>query len=391
MVSKLEKLTVWVSIAIIYLLMIGFFFSPKKDFSENENRNLAKAPEITADSIFSGKLMDDTKEYLTDHFPMRDFWVSLNTETDIAMGSGMINDIYVGQGGFLMEKYKESDSVQRIIDTFSKFKNKIQDISSNINMKLMLVPTAVTVYADYLPMFSQNASQLETINKIYKESGIDSIDVATALLNAAADEGNDSANEADSSVNEKLYYRTDHHWTTYGAYVGYKKLCEAFNLDVKPLEYFTKEVATRDFHGSYSAKVNRFNEKGDSIILYESQNQKLSVIYPDTKVVTDTLFNREYLNKRDKYSMFLNNIHPFIEISNENSSSQRSMVIIKDSYANSLVPFLTDDFSKIYVFDTRHYKNGISNFIKEHEDVTDVLILYNMGTIDTDAGIRGIY
>lgn len=80
-----------------------------------------------------------------------------------------------------------------------------------------------------------------------------------------------------------------------------------------------------------------------------------------------------------------------IEITNENAETERELVLIKDSYANSMVPYLVHHYKKIYVFDTRYYKQGPASFIEEHAGVTDVLLLYNMNTLDTDSGIRGIY
>ena len=99
----------------------------------------------------------------------------------------------------------------------------------------------------------------------------------------------------------------------------------------------------------------------------------------------------EYIDKKDKYSLFLDNLHPLIEITNSSSADDRTLVLIKDSYANSIVAFLAHHYKKIYVFDTRYYKEGPAAFIKELDTDTDVVLLYNMNTLDTDLGIRGIY
>ena len=107
--------------------------------------------------------------------------------------------------------------------------------------------------------------------------------------------------------------------------------------------------------------------------------------------MTDSLYNLEYTEKKDKYSLFLDTLHSLIEITNETAGSDRELALLKDSYANSMVPFLAHHYKKIYVFDTRYYKQGPSAFIKEHPGITDVLILYNMNTLDSDLGIRGIY
>ncbi len=157
------------------------------------------------------------------------------------------------------------------------------------------------------------------------------------------------------------------------------------------LEELEAETAAENFCGTIYSKVNDYSQKGDMITIYRNPADNLTVFYEDTKESFHSLYNLEYAEKKDKYSLFLNNLHSLIEITNENAESERELVLIKDSYANSMVPFLAHHFQKIYVLDTRYYKWGPSTFIKEHQGVTDVLILYNMNTLDTDLGIRAIY
>ena len=88
---------------------------------------------------------------------------------------------------------------------------------------------------------------------------------------------------------------------------------------------------------------------------------------------------------------FFDNLHSYIEITNNNIDTDRELVIAKDSYANSFIPFLVNHYKKIYVFDPRSYKGAISDFVNEHNNVKDVLMLYNMNTIDKDTGINAIY
>lgn len=241
----------------------------------------------------------------------------------------------------------------------------------------MLVPTAIYTYKNKLPEFAPAADQMETAEKIYQDSGLLSIDCSQDLL----------AHQQDG----QLYYRTDHHWTTYGAYVGYLAFCREKGLVPVSLDELEAETAAEDFCGTIYSKVNDYSQKGDKITIYRNPADKLTVYYEDTKETTDSLYNLKYARKKDKYSLFLDNLHPLIEITNENAESERELVLIKDSYANSMTPFLAHHFKKIYVFDTRYYKWGPSSFIKGHEGITDVLILYNMNTVDTDLGIRGIY
>ena len=156
-------------------------------------------------------------------------------------------------------------------------------------------------------------------------------------------------------------------------------------------EDFSEQKVTEEFAGTLYSKVNDYHHVKDDIVVYTHPDDRLTVTYTDTGEVADSLYNMEYLAEKDKYSLFLNNIHTLVEIENANAQVEDVLVLIKDSYANSMVPFLVHHYRKIYVFDTRYYKQGVSDFLTEHDEVTDVLILYNMNTLDNDSGIRGIY
>jgi len=189
---------------------------------------------------------------------------------------------------------------------------------------------------------------------------------------------------------EQLYYKLDHHWTSVGAYLAYTKCAES--LGFKPLArgQFSETLVSNNFKGSFYSDVNNVTAKPDEIYTFLSDRLNLSVYYKDKNLTTDTLYEEAYLDKKDKYSYFLNNQNSFVEITNENAESDRALVLVKDSYANCFVPFLAEHFAKIYVFDTRYYRESVTDFVAEHEEVTDILFLYNMYTIDTDTGIAGI-
>ena len=157
------------------------------------------------------------------------------------------------------------------------------------------------------------------------------------------------------------------------------------------LESLEKKVVTEEFKGTIYSKVNDYLRDGDAISIYVDPKEKLTVSYTDTKEQTDSLYAEEYLDKKDKYSYFLNNIHPLIEITNETIDTEEELVLIKDSYANCMVPFLIKHYKKIYVIDPRFYKEAASELINQNPKVKDVLLLYNMNTLDTDLGVGGIY
>lgn len=348
----------------------------KQDFSEGENRYLKQFPKFSFQSLREGKYTEGIQDFLTDHFPFRDAFMGLKAETEIALGKRQINGVYIGVDDYLIEEYQTPQNTDKIVGQFSKFAKSIEQA----DITLLLVPTAVTIYEEKLPALAPAKSQMQTREEIYGR-----LDTTDILLVDCYDDL--MKRKADHS----LFYKTDHHWTTYGAYAAYEAYCGAKGIIPLPMEQFEITEVSSDFRGTIYSKLNDAKLPKDTITIFENPANKLTVFYEDTKETADSLYNYEYLEKKDKYSFFLNNIHPFIEITNEMADSDRELVVIKDSYANCMVPFLVNHYRKVYVFDTRYYKGGPSSFINENPGITDVLLLYNMNTLDTDLGIGGIY
>lgn len=369
----IPSLTAILLSAFILFFTLAFPLTEKKEFSEGENRYLEKFPEFTFEALREGKYTEELQNYVSDHFPLRDMFMGLKAETEIALGKREINGIYIAKDGYLIEDYAAPQNTDKIVGQLQKFSEKVE----RAEVSLMLVPTAVTIYGEKLPALAPVKSQLEIRDEIYDRTGIPAIDCYDALMEV--------------KKNREAFYRTDHHWTSYGAYAAYTAYCEAKEITPLPPERFEIKEVSHDFKGTVYSKLNDARIKSDTITVFENPENRLTVYYEDKKETTDSLYNFEYLDKKDKYSIFLNNIHPLIEITNETADSDRELAVIKDSYANCLVPFLVNHYRKTYVFDTRYYKGGPSGFINDNEGITDVLVLYNMNTLDTDLGIGGIY
>lgn len=408
---RAEVLTVSLITAFILCFSVWCLVAPKQTFSENENRALASWPVYSFTALKDGSYMSGVQTYLSDHFPLRDPFMTLKTKYEMLTGREEINDIYLAKDGYYIEAYKTPKQQKKIITQFQKLQDAITTDAKQ-NIRVMLVPTAISTYNAKLPGSAPDRGvlrQVDTMNEIYAAlPNMQKVDVWSALQAAAAQEETDRTRASgdadgaqpvadagdvgcDTSAATGLYYHTDHHWTTHGAYIGYQAYCGAAGLSPIPEADFRKTCVTTDFHGTIFSKLHDSTVPGDAITLYEYPANQLTVSYPDTGEVTDTLYNRDYLAQKDKYSMFLNNLHPLVEITNASADSDRQLVLIKDSYANSMVPFLVHHYQKIYVFDTRYYRFGPSSFINEHPEVTDVLLLYNMNTIDTDLGVGGIF
>jgi len=373
MEKKTSKL-IWITTLIcIFLFSVGLLLLPKKEYSPQENRYLESFPKLTLETLTDGSFMQDFETYVCDHFPLRDAFMTLQTWYQRILGRNQINGIYLCSDDYYIEEYKTPENTSRIISVFSRLEENV--VSADVTF--MLVPTAVTVYADKLPSNAKNANQTEEIDRIYSELNSTTVELTPALL-AAREQ-------------YPLYYRLDHHWTTYGAYFAYAEYCKAKNIIPYSMDSFSTAVVSSNFQGTIYSKLNDFFAGSDEIVSFSTNVDNLSVFYPDTNEISSSLYAEEYLSTKDQYSYFLDNIHPLVEITNPGAESASSLVVIKDSYANCMIPFLVNHYQKIYVFDTRYYKNSVSEFINNHVDVTDVLVLYNMNTIDTDLGIGGIY
>ena len=359
--------------ALILLLTVLFMLLPKEDFSQTENRKLARMPEFSVKSLTQGRFTEGLGRYAADHFPMREGFLGLMTEAERLTGRRLIEGVYLARDGYMIESYDGGEGATRQAGQFEKLSRNLE----NADCSLMLVPTAVTVYSDALPENApEERYQQDVIDGIYAnlEGSVNCLDVSSALR--AGGDG--------------LFYRTDHHWTCRGAYEGYRVWCEAKGLERQELSEFEENAVSMDFRGTVWSKLCDPAIPGEEMRAYMQPGQTLTVTYEDTGEVSDSLYNPEYLDKKDKYSYFLNNIHPLVTIENPDAP-EGELAVVKDSYANSLIPFLTGHYRRIYVFDTRYYKGGPSKFINSHPEIKDVLLVYNMNTIDEDTGIGGIY
>ena len=184
---------------------------------------------------------------------------------------------------------------------------------------------------------------------------------------------------------EYLYFKTDHHWTTNGAYRAYEQFCALKGLT--PFDRDAHEAVTvEDFQGTHYSATRLWNVKNDTITYYPLPNQM--TIYNITgeaqyePMTTENLINTDKFATRDKYAAFLdgNNGYSVIE-----GDGEGSILVVKDSYANSFIPYLTANYEKIGVVDFRNFKYGLDSTI-EREGYDEVLILYNFQTFiaDTD-------
>lgn len=365
----MEKTNKFIAVTIstiILIFSIWFIFNEKKEFSDNEFRYLQKFPELNAQDLIDGKYISNLEKYFTDHFPLRETFVSLKTQIYYSSGLNLINDIYIAKDNFLINKFSKPINNDKIINIINNFKKN----NKELNVSILLSPTATSIYENLLPKHNINYSEKEAIDYYYKNLNINTINVYDEMIN--------------QKNNYQLFYKTDHHWTSFGAYIAYQEFLKNQNKYYIPLTELEIEIVSEEFLGTLYSKVFTKNQEKDKIHKINTKENDFTVKYL-TKT-TNTLYEENFLKEKDKYSYFLNTNQGIIEITNNNIDNNDEILIIKDSFANSFIPLLANHYKKIHVIDLRYYMLPISSYVQEN-NIKDVLLLYNINTLDTDTGI----
>ena len=346
--------------AIMLMLTVADFFVPDKIFSQNENRILASKPPLDKKEVISGEFMEDYEEYVTDQFVSRDTWIMLKTRGDILLQKKDINGIYIGKDGHLLEQHLPSDIDQKKIDEKIAL---LKPLMERYHTKVMLIPTADNIISDKLPAYAQYYDQRILMNQVKGAVGrVRYIDVYDTLKDHSE---------------EYIYYKTDHHWTTLGAYYGY--LAWADKLGKQPHNYDMEnmEVVSDEFLGTLHSRINLPSQEDTIFRFPETLERSITVTY-DFQTSTNTLYEEKYLDTKNKYGYFLDDNHPFVEI-DTGYHNRKEIFIIKDSYANCIIPLLMPHYEKIYVLDLRYYKGSLFDLLDQYqtEPKLDVLVLYD--------------
>ena len=354
----------------IYFFFISSFIVEDKSFSYNENRKLEQKPVLTLDTLLSGEFTEKYEKYVTDQVLFRDDFVKFSTNIKLLMGQKEVNGVYISDG-FLVEKFKESDID---LDLLNKNKNDVKKFVEKYNAKFALIPTAGGVIDGLYPKYSNNINQIEFISELYSFIGEDNcVDIFSDLKN---------------HQNEEIYYRTDHHWTTLGAYYGYLGLSKDLGLNSVDLDKFNLSLVDAEFYGTIQSKVN-YKVNPDKIYKY---TPKFDVSYSmilneDTKTKVESLYDETKLTTKEKYAVFLggNNAINRIKIVN-GIEDKGKLLIIKDSFSHCLTPFIVNHYSEVVLVDLRYYMGGMSSIL-QNEDFDDILVLYNLSNFVSDRNL----
>ena len=369
----MNKKALWAE-ALIFLAFIGAFFIlnlvlPDRQFSEQENRYLQMRPEFSFKSLFSGDYTSKFETYTTDQFTLRDEWITLKAASELALGKQENNDVHLCENGTLIEGFKRPEN--SVLDSNMSALNTLVG-NTDAKVYFALIPDKSDLYASLLPKNAPNDSEKEVIDYCYGQSNATNVDIYSALS---------------AHTDEYIFYRTDHHWTSLGAYYGRSALAESMGLPCPALDSYTdRHVVSEKFYGTTWSSSGFSWVDPDTMEIFVNAPESLKVTsYPQGSPVEGKLYDFSFLEKKDKYSMFMGGNCPMhvIETGNEDKPS---LLILRDSYTDSLIPFLLDDFSEIHVLDLRYYRASLKAYI-EQNDFDNVLVCYSVSNFCSDSNI----
>lgn len=354
----------------------------KKDtiFSEKEKRYLQQKPEFSWEALKNGSFGKDYETYLNDQFPKRDLLNLLRTDCERLAGKTMISGVYLGRDHYLMEHREETEFETALARgnerKLLEFTGKAAEKLGEDRVRVLMVPGAETVLEDCLPPRAPEAAEKEAIARLeehFREKGL-----KTCLVPAL-----ETLTEAHRQEKERqIYYRTDHHWTEEGAFLGYEAWAKSCGKQPWKREDFVEEEMKNDFFGTLSARTG-IQEKADTLLAFlPAEKQDYRVIYSDGE--SASLYAEEMLSGPEPYAVYLKGNQALTEIRNE-SLEGGTLLVLKDSYGNAMIPFLANHFETIYVIDQRYWRGDPEVFMEEQK-VTDLCILYGYGQFIKEPG-----
>ena len=371
-----EKLVGIIFILTLFLFLIINVIVPDREKSVQENRMLATKPKFRLSSLISGDYDEKFEAYMDDQFVGRDMWRKLKVTVDRIGGSRLENGVYIGTNGQLLEQIEVADENHlaaniKAIKSFSESQSKIP-------VRMMLVPDAANVLNHSLPSLAKPEDQTQMFSMVRKDLGdsVEWIDVSTEL---------------NKHKTEKIYYKTDHHWTTLGAFYAFQAAAPSLGIEGDLSGKYVSYAVSDSFNGMLASKsgVNLGEKEQIDIYVPTEEDTDLIVDYVDEGKRSTSLYDSSKLKEKDRYTVFLGGNSSLLDIRTVSTSTKR-LLLVKDSFANSFIPFLTPYYREIVVVDPRYYSGTINDLMDSYR-ISEVLFLYSGNTFFKDNNISGVF
>lgn len=366
-------------VAAVFCLFLGgmlvwSLLLPDRDRSEAENRTLAQWPEFSWASLRDGSYTEAVEEYFSDQFPLRDQWTGLKARAEQIIGKREFHGVYLCDdplfnSGTLISRVDTPDAelVEKNLGYVTALTEK-----TDVPVYLGLIPSAAEIWQDRLPAGAESWDQAAFLKRA-AETGVPVVDFRS-ILSAHAD--------------EYIFYRTDHHWTSRGAYYGYAAVMEALGrgAETLPITHFAPELVSGDFNGTLYSQSGAHWLEPDYMQFWVPEDGLSVTSWRSGTPETAALYDRTYLDQKDKYSAFLGGNQPLCVIQNEALPDGGKLLLVRDSYSDSLAPFLSQSFSEVHLLDLRYYRASVAQYAAEN-DIDGILVLYSVPNFVTDRNL----
>ncbi len=352
-----------VSCSLVIVVLAGMFFViPDKTMSQKENRTLTQTPSFRIDQLFSGEYTTELATYISDQFPVRDVFVSAKAYSELAHGKGENNGVIYAENDMLIARDEIKDNcIKDNLQSIKDFEN-----ATGVPVCVAVLPRSVDVFAEYLP----NTYPTENDKKLWQD-----------YYTQAKQNNLTAPNLYDDLCEGNNYYHTDHHYNIYGAYQAYSLLGSSLGYRPKNLDFFRAEKVSSEFCGTSMRASGFYLAPKDAITLLHYDGDNDYTITADGKEIS--LYDMSRLVDTDQYAVFLGGNHARVDISK--GEGRPKLLVIRDSFADSLAPFLAMHYDLI-MLDLRYFTDNVQQIVKD-DDISQVLIVESMSEFATTKNI----
>jgi len=350
----------------VWILLTAFaWFGPAKAESDTERRPLKQFPGVSANSVFSGKFMEDFEGYTLDQFPVRDGFRRIKALFHTyAMGQLDTNGIYIADGYAAKMEYPLNEaSIKHALDRFRYARDTCFPDS---RVFMAVVPDKGYYLA--------------------KQSGRLSLDYDR--MYTRIQDGMPWAEHIDLRDTLELtdYYRTDTHWRQEHLIPAAAVICDALGVTGPQESDYTQEKLVRPFYGVYYGQAALPMDPEPMYLLNSSLLADCRV-YDHETGKTGPVYDLDKLNSRDLYDVYLSGARALLTIENPRGIPGKELIVFRDSFGSSMIPLLVRDYAKVTVVDIRYIGIDLIRKFVEVKD-QDVLMLYSTLILNNSSAIK---
>lgn len=358
-----------ISCLFLFGMPVWYLVDKDEKISIKEQRSLQQLPHFQMSAFLEKTFQKELEQYMMDQLPQRQTLFTTQVKLSHLLGKQQFSNVWIGKDEWLFQEtiMPSKDEMQKRSDVLRNFCKRYP----KMNMRMMLVCNKAEIYPTYLPVGANKVDQEKLIQQFYKQikmKNVKTLDVCTILK---------------QHQKEYLYYATDHHWTTQGAYLAFQEFHKTFLKKEPPISYKSYVIADT-FQGALTKTSGYQSQLKDKVSVYLPTQKSVDTIvtYVEEQKKTASVYAYEKVNSVNPYEVFFGGNHPLMEIQTS-AANERSLLVFKDSFANAYLPFLLPYYHNITVVDPRYYYDDINSLIKER-NISEVLFLYNANTFFQD-------